>query len=49
METKRKNMNAPTNKIPIVMICDRNFVMQTCVALASLRLNKKILLHMKYL
>lgn len=41
VETKRKNMNAQINKIPIVMICDRNFVMQTCVALTSLRLNKK--------
>lgn len=29
------------NKMPIVMICDENFVMQTCVALTSLRMNKK--------
>lgn len=34
-------MEIKSEKIPIVMICDRNFVMQTCVALASLCLNKK--------
>ena len=34
-------MNVQMEQIPIVMICDRNFVMQTCVALASLRLNKR--------
>ncbi len=33
-------MDMQIDKIPIVMICDRNFVMQTCVALTSLRLNK---------
>ena len=29
------------NRIPIVMISDDNFVMQTCVAITSLYLNKK--------
>ena len=31
-----------TITIPIVMICDDNFVMQTCVALISLRLNQAL-------
>lgn len=34
-------MGVQMERVPIVMICDSNFVMQTCVALTSLRLNKK--------
>ncbi|MBP3604444.1 MAG: hypothetical protein J6J79_09900 [Lachnospiraceae bacterium] len=30
------------NKVPIAMICDRNFIMQTKVAIASLKKNKNI-------
>lgn len=29
------------NQIPVVMICDENFAMHTCVALTSLKMNKK--------
>lgn len=34
-------MEVQQKEIPVVMVCDKNFVIQTCVALMSLRLNKK--------
>lgn len=34
-------MKMQYNQIPVVMICDENFAMHTCVALTSLKMNKK--------